>query len=72
MKAVNGKRVENLSFFANLLWKKNGGKKGMKDKKGREKRRNKSEKYGRMVQIIPWEYICPSVLPRNTVQKYEI
>jgi len=31
-------------------------------------RRNQSEKYGRMVQLIPWAYICTSVLPRNTVQ----
>jgi len=31
-------------------------------------RRNQSEKYGRMVQLIPWAYICPTVLPRNTVQ----
>jgi len=46
----------------------------MKDKKGIEKKRNQSEKYGRMVQIIPWAYICPSVVPRNTVQnmKYRI
>jgi len=40
----------------------------MKDKKGREKRRNQSGKYVRMLQIIQRAYICPSVLPRNTVQ----